>query len=307
MQAYYEAGASYSEGRWASVDLHIHSVYSGGTLTPREIATIAHQKQLDGIAIADHFSVRGAGEAIEFAARHPFFPSVLPAQEVSAGDHFHLLIIGAEETWSDFNRRTIVEKITEHHRRGGVSVLAHPWTISRNAWAKECAAELIREGLLDGIELFNASILELGERADYALREFWEEWGKPYNLGILGGSDYHHSRNGREIGKGRTYLKVFHEGPGGIIDALRERRTVAGIIASQPIALSSMGEGHQLFLGNEPWFGEFMEMTRLVNNTLGGGYHLQSEIGRVAASLAAGGNYQAAYDCLNYGDSNPRL
>ena len=48
-------------------DLHIHSKYSyDGILEPKDIVKIAIKKGLDGIAITDHNTVKGALEAKKY-------------------------------------------------------------------------------------------------------------------------------------------------------------------------------------------------------------------------------------------------
>ncbi|HOP75409.1 MAG TPA: PHP domain-containing protein [Bacillota bacterium] len=51
----------------AGYDLHIHSSYSDGTLTPAELVEHAVEIGLDGIALTDHDSVDGIPEAIRAA------------------------------------------------------------------------------------------------------------------------------------------------------------------------------------------------------------------------------------------------
>jgi 3',5'-nucleoside bisphosphate phosphatase len=46
-----------------SIDLHIHTTMSDGTLTPSEIVEFAHKKGLKCIAITDHDTVAGCNEA----------------------------------------------------------------------------------------------------------------------------------------------------------------------------------------------------------------------------------------------------
>ena len=47
-------------------DLHMHSVYSDGTLTIKKLLDYAKSKRLDIIAITDHDSTEGVSEAIEY-------------------------------------------------------------------------------------------------------------------------------------------------------------------------------------------------------------------------------------------------
>lgn len=59
-------------------DLHMHSIYSDGSLTPAQLVDEAIGIGLDGIALTDHDTVDGLAEAAETAARRglPFIPGV---------------------------------------------------------------------------------------------------------------------------------------------------------------------------------------------------------------------------------------
>lgn len=59
-------------------DLHLHSIYSDGTLKPAELIQKAVNRGLTGIALTDHDTVAGIGEASLAAARHDleFIPGV---------------------------------------------------------------------------------------------------------------------------------------------------------------------------------------------------------------------------------------
>ena len=83
--------------RHGSIDLHIHTTASDGTLTPQEIISYAHQLKLKAIAITDHDTVAGSREAL----RNGIPPSIkfLTGVEISAtpppfypgSGSFHLL------------------------------------------------------------------------------------------------------------------------------------------------------------------------------------------------------------------------
>ena len=48
------------------LDLHMHSVYSDGTLTIKKLLDYAKSKRLDIVAITDHDSIMGVEEAIKY-------------------------------------------------------------------------------------------------------------------------------------------------------------------------------------------------------------------------------------------------
>lgn len=64
------------------VDLHCHSTYSDGSLTPSQLLALAKQEELDAIAITDHDTFEGFFEAAK--ERSTYCIEVLPGIEISA-------------------------------------------------------------------------------------------------------------------------------------------------------------------------------------------------------------------------------
>jgi len=74
------------------VDLHIHSIYSDGNLSPMDTVKIASQQGLAAIAIADHDDVSGIREAVKTG--NELGVKVIPAVELSTrkmGISVHML------------------------------------------------------------------------------------------------------------------------------------------------------------------------------------------------------------------------
>ena len=67
-----------------SIDLHVHSTASDGTLTPAEIVDMAERRAIEVIALTDHDTVAGVDEALERAAGTRV--RVIPGVEISADD-----------------------------------------------------------------------------------------------------------------------------------------------------------------------------------------------------------------------------
>lgn len=63
------------------VDLHVHSTASDGSLTPTEVVHLAEEAGLTAIALTDHDTVSGIGEAL--AASDPLELTVVPGVELS--------------------------------------------------------------------------------------------------------------------------------------------------------------------------------------------------------------------------------
>ena len=86
-----EAGG-YHSGRMPGIDLHAHTLYSDGTFTPRRSVGLARERGLDVLAITDHDTVDGLGEAR--AAGRELGVEVVPGIEfstVSDGEGVHVL------------------------------------------------------------------------------------------------------------------------------------------------------------------------------------------------------------------------
>lgn len=284
------------EERWVTVDLHVHSVYSGGELTPGEILKSVQTALLDAVAICDHNEVKGALEAQSIGRSNPDYPLVIMGQEISAGDHFHFLLLGSRAP-GEVSRNRLVEKVREHHDTGGAVILAHPWTMPKSSWAMGCLKDLITANLLDGVELFNSAATEVS-KCSSEMRSFWEEWVAPNNLGVAGGSDFHYRKQGRSLGAGRTYLKILGPGEAGILEALRARRFVAGLFGPKCLNLDWIGSGTNLIFGAEPWFGELKQLRDYLRNYLEGSGIFDPNRKRFLVGMLEGGHFQLVRDLV---------
>lgn len=78
----------------AIIDLHIHSSYSDGSMTPKEIIDLAMQRGIGALAITDHDTVAGVDEAEAYAAQVGM--GFLPGMEITAqyyGRKLHLVAL----------------------------------------------------------------------------------------------------------------------------------------------------------------------------------------------------------------------
>jgi len=75
-----------------SIDLHTHSNFSDGTLTPTELVTLARDKKISALALTDHDTMAGVDEAL--LAGGKMGVEVVPGIEVSVLHHqveYHIL------------------------------------------------------------------------------------------------------------------------------------------------------------------------------------------------------------------------
>lgn len=76
-----------------SVDLHLHTTFSDGALTPLQVVNIAHELNLKAIAITDHDTIDGIPEALQASSNHPDL-EVIPGIELSTflnNEEVHIL------------------------------------------------------------------------------------------------------------------------------------------------------------------------------------------------------------------------
>lgn len=87
------------------IDLHVHSTFSDGTLTPTELAACAAGKGLAAFALTDHDTMEGISEAM--AAAEKYGIELIPGIEFSAAYHdrdIHILGLGLNPEQADFSR-----------------------------------------------------------------------------------------------------------------------------------------------------------------------------------------------------------
>lgn len=87
------------------VDLHLHSIFSDGTATPRELVELATRSGLSGIALTDHDTVDGVTELLEHGRKSSL--TIIPGLEVSTTYRewsLHMLGYGIDHTSSDLHR-----------------------------------------------------------------------------------------------------------------------------------------------------------------------------------------------------------
>jgi len=96
------------------------------------------------------------------------------------------------------------DALGEIKRIGGIAVLAHPQSITRNRTELETIIKDMAVKGLDGIEAFNTMGLEDDE-------SFLRSLASKLGLLITGGSDYHGNEEGLALGRGRGNLYLTTE------------------------------------------------------------------------------------------------
>jgi predicted metal-dependent phosphoesterase TrpH len=209
--------ASYRDGwRVLETDLHAHTRFSDGFLSPFDLVLQARRRGLDVLAVTEHNITFPAFMARWFA-RATGGPTILIGEEVTSR-RFHLHGVGLTSRIDA--SAPLADVIAAIHRQGGVAIAAHP--VARYQPAFE--AELDH---LDAAEVMHP--LAFGGRGDTSwrwgeMRDFYERArASGHPLTAVGSSDYH---AGSPLGVCRTLLFASDDSEGAALDALRAGRTV---------------------------------------------------------------------------------
>ena len=190
-----------------NIDLHVHTFYSDGVLSPTEVVKVAKKAGLSGIAICDHNTCKGH-LALSRRSYKDFI--VIPGIEVSTSKG-HLIGLGVTQTFrSDKDPMQTAEEMTD---AGGLVVLPHPGKVPSGIPIKDLedleftAVEVINGRSTASV---NAGALEIAKRR---------------NKAQVGGSDGH---NAKQIGVAFTTFAGSSLGLDEILEDIRKKRTKAG-------------------------------------------------------------------------------
>ncbi|MBP1908202.1 PHP domain-containing protein [Methanolobus bombayensis] len=184
--------------RTLKFDLHTHTNNSPkcGFLTPEKLVKKAISRRLDGIAVTDHDTIKGALEARKFETEN--FKVIVGCELMTTKGEIIGLFLNEE-----IKSRDPFEAISEIHKQGGIVVVPHPFDKFRSSRFNNVDSIV---HLLDGIEVLNSRCLKNESNEDarkYALKK-----QKDYNLVMLAGSDAHFSN---EVGHAYNEINVDNE------------------------------------------------------------------------------------------------
>lgn len=146
-------------------DLHIHTTYSDGILSPKEVVEWAVKKNLTDIAITDHDTTQGVQEAID--ASIPLDINVIPGIELSCieqGQEIHILGYYLDYKSPELKKFTKVLKYARESRNTDIIKKLNDLTIDISvedvsAISKEgnmgrphIAKALIKKGIVDTVD-----------------------------------------------------------------------------------------------------------------------------------------------------------
>ncbi|MBW2977454.1 PHP domain-containing protein [Candidatus Woesearchaeota archaeon] len=160
-------------------DLHIHTKYSPcSTLKPHILLKPAIKKGLDGIAVADHNTIKGSLAVKKLNKNKDF--EVIVGEEIKT-DKGEILAYYLTEEIEPGNFEEVLEKIKQQN---ALAVIAHPFTVGITRKKTKINFSKIKNKI-DGIETFNArNIFNHSNKKAELL-------AKKLNLAQIAGSDAH--------------------------------------------------------------------------------------------------------------------
>jgi predicted metal-dependent phosphoesterase TrpH len=140
-------------------DMHIHSLYSDGTASVRDILQhVEEHTDLDVVAITDHERIDGALRAAELHAAGDYSFDLVVGEEVTTR-RGHVLALFITERIPAL--RPLEESLRAIHRAGGVAIAAHPMAPLPLSVGKRSLRRVRdhehEDVYFDALELFNPS------------------------------------------------------------------------------------------------------------------------------------------------------
>ncbi|KAJ2548646.1 hypothetical protein EV175_004745 [Coemansia sp. RSA 1933] len=206
------------------LDAHLHTTYSDGVLTPKQVIEFAIANGYNAIIVTDHQTVDGSIAAKEYAEEHYADKiTVITGMEYTSC-RIHMNLIGINETVSvgppspsDDDLRTAIDKV---HSMGGLVIVNHiPWSnTTLLPWDEARLPDNpSREELLDlgvdGFEVVNQNTFDL--RTYQFVQEHSDK------LVALTGSDMHIPGSSYAW----TTINATSRTADAIMDEIRNRRT----------------------------------------------------------------------------------
>jgi len=169
------------------IDLHVHTCYSeDATTTLKEVVYYAKKKGLDGVAVTDHETLRGA---LKLARKSQL--TIISGLEV-ATQSGHILALNITTLIPP--KLSLTETVQKIHDAGGVAVIAHPAVVLKTGLGQKITSS----SNIDAVEVINSASFPFF-LSTYLARRLAEK----LNLPQTAGSDAHHAA---EIGTAYTLV-----------------------------------------------------------------------------------------------------
>jgi len=231
------------------IDLHVHTLYSkDASTTLQEVVTYSKKRGLDGVAITDHGTLRGA---LKLAKEKTI--TVIPGMEIDTPQG-HVLALNI--TAPIPSKLSLPETVQRIHDSGGIAVAAHPTVFFKLGISRRVASV----SNFDAVEVINSAAFPFF-LSTYMNRKLAEKLDLPQTAG----SDAHQSV---EIGTAYTVIDADTY-IDDIIEAIRKGVTI-------PCGKAI------------PWTARFRRGVREIKRGLKGGYSSKFSIWSKPKSIGKG-------------------
>jgi len=195
------------------IDLHVHTRYSkDATTTLKELVHHAKKRNLDGIAVTDHNTLRGA---LKLAKRSQL--TIIPGLEVETLTG-HILALNITTLIPP--KFSLTETVQKIHEAGGVAVIAHPATVLKTGLGQKVTSS----SNIDAVEVINSSTFPFFLSTYLSCR-----LADRLHLPQTAGSDAHHAP---EIGTAYTLVEADSNSDD-VAEAIKKGATIP---SGKPIA-----------------------------------------------------------------------
>jgi predicted metal-dependent phosphoesterase TrpH len=194
-----------------SGDFHVHAFVGDGGLAPWVMQRQAARVGLDVIAVTNHNQTL-AGRIGRWSSSGSEGPMILVGEEITGRD-YHLIAVGIERAvnWD----QPSAAAIDQVHAQGGVAIAAHPLRMFQGYDARALTS-------LDGLEAAHPDRLDGDLGVQFA--EFYQRAiALNPEIAAIGSSDFHTTG---PLGRCRSYLFVRERSASGVLDAIRDGRSV---------------------------------------------------------------------------------
>lgn len=233
--------------RVLQADFHAHTRFSDGLISPCDVVLLGRRRGLDAVAVTEHNTVVPSKLARACRALVADAPIIVLGEEITT-KQVHLLALGLNE---NVDARMAPNEIVDAvHAQHGIVIAAHPTRRFRPAVEPLCPK-------LDGLEVAHPLAYRDGSSGIGSYADIVELARGPCGAhsAMIGNSDYH---GGSILGLLRTYVFVTEPSEVGILDAIREQRTVTyapdgtafgpadlvEVLASEPLAARAADYGY---------------------------------------------------------------
>lgn len=211
-----------SKQGYKQYDLHTHTHYSScSTMKPEDLVKTALDIGLDGIAVTDHNSIKGAVECKAYAQKHVKRKfEVIIGEEVTT-EYGHVLVLYLKKKIAPGSLESV---IAEAKQQNALVIPAHPFTLLKVKGKSHTLQSIAKiKKVISGLECYNGRIFFpfLNQKSNRICDKL--------NLAKTAGSDGHFAF---EIGRGRTLFK------GELRKAIHDRSTK--IYGAIPISTGSV-------------------------------------------------------------------